>query len=95
VSKVYFAGRRIHIPGSPVLRLLLGVLMVLAGFLGFLPVLGFWMIPFGLAILAIDLSWVRRFYRRLTVRFGLFLHRHWPRAARAAGYGRQRPGRDN
>jgi hypothetical protein len=36
------------------LRPPLGVLLVLAGALGFLPVLGFWMIPLGLAVLAVD-----------------------------------------
>jgi len=93
VSKVYFAGRRISIPGSPALRLVLGVVMVVFGLLGFLPVLGFWMIPLGLAILAVDLPWVRRLYRRLTVSVGAFLHRRWPGAARLFGYGRRRPGR--
>ncbi len=94
MSKVNFAGRRISLPGNPVVRLVLGVVMVIAGLLGFLPILGFWMIPLGIAILAVDMPWVRRLYRRLTVRLGAILHRHWPRAARAFGYGRRRPGRD-
>lgn len=36
------------------LRPPLGVLLVILGMFGFLPVLGFWMIPLGLAVLAVD-----------------------------------------
>jgi hypothetical protein len=36
-------------------RVPLGILMIFAGFLGFLPVLGFWMLPLGLLLLAVDL----------------------------------------
>jgi 4-alpha-glucanotransferase len=42
------------------LRLLVGVLFVLLGFVGFLPILGFWMVPLGLIILAQDSKWLRR-----------------------------------
>ena len=41
-----------HMP--PGLRLVLGLLLILAGVFGFLPVLGFWMIPLGVAIAALD-----------------------------------------
>ena len=37
----------------------LALLFLAGGFLGFLPVLGFWMIPLGLLILAIDLPLLR------------------------------------
>ena len=40
-------------------RLPLGILLVIAGFFGILPVLGFWMIPLGLLILAVDLPMLR------------------------------------
>jgi len=39
----------------PGLRLVLGLLLIGGGFLGFLPVLGFWMIPLGIAVAALDL----------------------------------------
>ena len=52
------------------LRMGLGILLVIAGILGFLPVLGFWMIPLGLLILSHDLPTVRRWRRRLAVRLG-------------------------
>ena len=67
--------------------------MIAGGFLSFLPVLGVWMVPVGLAILAIDFPPVRRFQRRMTVRFGTWLHRRWPRLAARFGYGAPRAGR--
>ena len=36
------------------LRPPVGVALVVMGLFGFLPVLGFWMIPLGLAVLAVD-----------------------------------------
>ena len=41
------------------LRAPVAILLILGGFLGFLPVLGFWMIPLGLLLLAVDLPWLR------------------------------------
>jgi hypothetical protein len=40
-------------------RIPLGLLFIVAGFVGFLPVLGFWMIPLGLLILAVDIPALR------------------------------------
>ena len=42
------------------LRLIVGVLLVLFGFAGFLPILGFWMVPLGLIMLAQDSKWLQR-----------------------------------
>lgn len=47
------------------LRKIVGVLFVIGGLLGFLPVLGYWMIPLGLALLAVDWPWARRLSRWL------------------------------
>jgi hypothetical protein len=44
----------------PVLRGFLGLIFIFAGILGFLPVLGFWMIPLGIALLATDIPVLRR-----------------------------------
>ena len=93
VSRINILGYQIRVPGHPVLRIVLGVTMVVFGVVGFLPVLGFWMLPLGLAILAIDFPPVRRFQRRMTVRLGNWLHRRWPRSAARFGYGSPRPGR--
>jgi hypothetical protein len=70
MARVNFAGYKIGVPGHPLLRMGMGVILVLGGIFGFLPVLGFWMIPLGLAILAVDFPPVRRLQRRLTVRLG-------------------------
>lgn len=40
---------------APGWRWPVGVLLVVFGFLGFLPVLGFWMIPLGIAVMAMDI----------------------------------------
>lgn len=42
------------------LRSLLGLILVAAGLLGFLPILGFWMIPLGGALIALDIPPLRR-----------------------------------
>jgi 4-alpha-glucanotransferase len=47
-------------PELRLLRLVAGVLLVLLGFVGFLPVLGFWMVPLGLLLLAQDVAFLRR-----------------------------------
>lgn len=51
-----------HIP--PVVRGLLGLVLMLLGTLGFLPILGFWMIPLGLALLASDIPPFRRWLKQ-------------------------------
>ena len=45
---------------APGIRSLVGLLLVVGGFYGFLPILGFWMIPLGLAFIAIDIPPMRR-----------------------------------
>ena len=63
-------GRSYGLPASVLTRRILGVALVLLGTLGFLPVLGFWMIPLGLLILSHDSAPVRRWRRRMEVRWG-------------------------
>ncbi len=41
------------------MRLPLAIVLILAGFVGFLPILGFWMVPLGLALLALDVPFLR------------------------------------
>jgi hypothetical protein len=71
-NKIRFANRHIHLPRSKPVRLGLGLLLVAGGLVGFLPVLGFWMIPLGLLVLSVDVPIVRRWRRRLAV----WWHRH-------------------
>jgi len=58
------------LPRSRFARIAIGSLLILGGILGFLPVLGFWMIPLGLLVLSQDLPMVRRWRRRLAVKWG-------------------------
>jgi hypothetical protein len=51
-------------------RVSAGSLLVFFGLLGFLPVVGFWMIPLGLVLLSVDFHWARRLRRNLEVRWG-------------------------
>jgi len=44
-------------------RLILGLLLVIGGIFGFLPVLGFWMIPLGVAVAALDILPLIRWLR--------------------------------
>jgi hypothetical protein len=41
-------------------RSIVGVLLIMGGVVGFLPILGFWMIPAGLALIALDIPALRR-----------------------------------
>lgn len=71
MSKEIKIGRwRLKAPANPIVRIILGVLLVIGGTLGFLPILGFWMIPLGLILLSVDLPPVRRWRRRVEVWWG-------------------------
>jgi len=54
-------------PRSRWIRLPVGVLMVLGGIFSILPVLGLWMLPIGLLLLAGDVPALRRPVARFTV----------------------------
>lgn len=60
-------------PALRVPRIIAGVMLVLLGFVGFLPVLGFWMVPLGLLLLAQDVA----FLRRPTVNAIYWTERRW------------------
>jgi purine-cytosine permease-like protein len=60
-------GREITMPQSRLLRIVIGGLLVFFGLFGFLPVLGFWMIPVGLIVLSYEFATVRRWRRRFEV----------------------------
>ena len=51
-----------HVP--PGARTLLGLVLIVGGVFGFLPILGFWMIPLGIAVILLDVAVVRRWARR-------------------------------
>ncbi|NPD20521.1 hypothetical protein [Alterinioella nitratireducens] len=52
---------RRHVP--PGLRLLLGLVLMAGGLLAFLPVFGLWMFPLGVAVAALDVKPLIRWFR--------------------------------
>lgn len=52
--------KRLRAPGARWVRIPIGILLVCGGFLGFLPVLGFWMLPLGLLLLSLDVPLLER-----------------------------------
>lgn len=54
----------LRVPSRRGLRLLAGTALVLGGTLSFLPVLGLWMLPLGLALLAQDVPTLKVFMER-------------------------------
>ncbi len=58
---------RINRTVPPGLRLVLGLILIACGMLGFLPVLGFWMIPLGIGVAWLD---IRAFWRVWKTRRG-------------------------
>ena len=77
------------LPRSKPARMALGVGLLLGGTLGFLPILGFWMIPLGLMVLGQDVPLFRRLHRKLVLRYGRWRERRAarrdPRLAQGAG----------
>lgn len=65
-------------PSASWLRVPLGVLLIVGGVLGFLPILGFWMVPVGLMLLALDVALLRR----PTARMMIAGERGWRRVRR-------------
>lgn len=68
--KISIGSWHMPLPRSKWLRVLIGILLVLCGFLGFLPILGFWMVPLGLVVLSHDSAYIRRKRRRMAVWWG-------------------------
>jgi len=49
----------VRAPHAVWVRVPLAIVLMAGGFVGFLPILGFWMLPLGLALLAVDLPFMR------------------------------------
>ncbi len=82
MGEVRIGQRTVVLPRQRWLRQLLGWALVAGGLLGFLPVVGFWMLPLGVVVLSRDVPWLRRWRRVLTVRV-----LRWWRARRARADG--------
>lgn len=74
--------RALKTTGHRWLRQTVGLLLVLGGAFGFLPVLGYWMLPLGLALLAVDFPLARRLNRLLLVGWGRWRQRWFGRPVR-------------
>ncbi|MGV8937127.1 MAG: hypothetical protein ACOH2J_08395 [Allorhizobium sp.] len=82
-GKLHLGRFAVRTPRSRVGRITTGSLLVGGGVLGFLPVLGFWMVPLGLLILSQDVPAVRRKRRR----FAVWWHKRHPKADGSSGDG--------
>ncbi|MEM5492227.1 hypothetical protein WNY80_03675 [Hoeflea sp. AS16] len=67
-GEVHIGSRLFRLPERAPVRIGLGAGLLVGGSLGFLPVLGFWMIPLGLLVLSQDLPLVRRWRRSFVVK---------------------------
>jgi hypothetical protein len=85
VAQVRFGKYKVALPGDRRVRLGLGVaLIVLGGFFGFLPVLGYWMVPLGFVVLATDIPPIRRFNRHVLIKVLSWWNKRRPREERKA-----------
>ncbi len=66
-GKLVLGSLRLPMPRSRIARMTTGTLLIFGGVLGFLPILGFWMLPLGFLVLSHDLSVARRWRRRVAV----------------------------
>jgi len=60
-------------PAARLIRIPLGVLLILGGVFSFLPILGIWMLPLGLLLLALDIPLLRG----PVVRSTIWIQRKW------------------
>ena len=65
--KIRIGNNHVHLPRSRIVRVAIGLLLIAGGLVGFLPVLGFWMIPLGVLVLSIDLPMLRCWRRQFQV----------------------------
>jgi hypothetical protein len=66
-------------PSSRWVRIPLAILLVAGGFVGFLPILGFWMVPLGLILIAQDIPFLRKPVARL-IAWGIDRWERWQRS---------------
>ena len=90
-DSVKLGSYRLPLPRSRLLRIAIGVALIIFGLLGFLPVLGFWMVPLGLLVLSGDIPRVRRWRRR----FAVWFSRRYPGAAAKLGIRSNGDGSEN
>ena len=89
MPRIRIGQRNVPLPANRFARLGIGLLLIIGGILGFLPVLGFWMVPLGLLVLSYDLPPVRRWRRRFLVHHSEWFRRRYPDLAEKLGLGRR------
>jgi len=70
--------RWLRTPSSRWARIPMAILLVAGGIFGFLPALGFWMVPLGLLLLAQDLP----FLRKPTTKILVWIEQTWTKLKR-------------
>jgi hypothetical protein len=75
-SRLGAAARFLRQPSGRWFRIPAGLLLIIGGILGFLPIFGIWMLPFGLALLAEDVP-VLRSWRSQILDWVERRHPHW------------------
>ncbi len=70
MALIRFGSKTYGLPGGRLVRMGIGITFILMGVVGFLPVLGFWMVPLGLIVLSVDSARLRRLRRRVDVWWG-------------------------
>ncbi len=76
-------------PSARLVRIPLGILLVLGGIFSFLPVLGIWMLPLGLLLLALDLIFLQGPVNNVVLR-GSRSWSRWQRSRRDKRNNKQR-----
>lgn len=84
--------RRVRKPDARLIRIPIGVLLVLGGVFSFLPVLGLWMLPLGLLLIALDVAFLKRPVGRVLV-WGMRRITEWRRTNRFGLFRPPPPGR--
>lgn len=69
MTHVRFCRWKFRVPRSRTARLLLGSALMIGGTIGFLPILGFWMLPLGIVVLSADVPWMQRLVARIERRW--------------------------
>jgi hypothetical protein len=75
-AKIRLGPYSVAMPGGRKQRVILGAGLVVGGVVGFLPIVGFWMLPLGLVVLSVDSPKVRRARRRFEIRWGRWRKPH-------------------
>ena len=86
MAHIKFGRHKVGLPQRRLHRRIIGGALVAGGLVGFLPVVGFWMVPAGLIVLSVDSAPIRRFRRKSTVGVGGWLKQRYPDVASKLGF---------